>query len=211
MSKKFFCICEDNCKTETMSKEQILTAIAQAVSTGVIGDIDTGFVTTIRERNSGAPLTFWVGTMAQYNKAFAEEPPEGCLCIIKDEATAADLARWVEENFEKKGEATAGKSFDSGMVNVNQYAAPKKASYYIVNAIATEAAGSAAASCCPVYIDHTLLSTTQRLVYGAAATDLFAVTAYLDADGLAHFEVTETAGRIDGTKQSLVIERVCGY
>lgn len=203
---KFYCFCEANCKYETMSKEQILAAIAQAAEGGLVFDVDAAFISQIREKNSGAALTFWVGTQAEYNRlTAAADPDPNCLYIIKDEKTAADLARWVEQNFMRKGE-----TFDSGVLNVNAYTAPKAAARYNVSVIAAAAAGSASASCCPLVIEHAFLSATPRMFYGAAATDLFAVTAYLDASGFAHFEVSETAGKIEATKTSLILERVCG-
>lgn len=80
--KKYYCFCGSNCKYETMTKEQILAAITQAVSTGSVGDVDTGFVTTVKEKNGGRAVTFWVGTQAQYN-ALAEKE-ENCMYIITD-------------------------------------------------------------------------------------------------------------------------------
>ncbi|MGN0180408.1 MAG: hypothetical protein ACI4DY_13375 [Monoglobaceae bacterium] len=46
-TKKYYAFCEDDCKYETLTKEQTLAAIMQAVSTGEIQDIDTGFVTNV--------------------------------------------------------------------------------------------------------------------------------------------------------------------
>ena len=48
--RKYYCICESNCKFETMTKEQILAAIAQAVETGSVGDVDTGFASGLSPR-----------------------------------------------------------------------------------------------------------------------------------------------------------------
>ena len=47
--KKYYCFCGSNCKYETMTKEQILAAIEQAVEDGEIRDVDTGFVTKVKE------------------------------------------------------------------------------------------------------------------------------------------------------------------
>lgn len=89
-NRKYYVICEDNCKFESMTKEQILTAIEQAASTGTIQDIDTGFVTKIKERNRNTALSFWVGTSAEYN-AIAEKQ-QNCFYILTDETTGADIA-----------------------------------------------------------------------------------------------------------------------
>lgn len=65
--RKVYVICDDDCKFEGMTKEQILTAIQQAVSTGTIQNIDVGFITKIKELNAGDTISFWRGTQAEYN------------------------------------------------------------------------------------------------------------------------------------------------
>ena len=72
-----------------MTKEEILAAITQAISGGTIGDIDTGFVTKIKEQNRGQGLMFWVGTTAEY-EALAEKP-NNVLYIKTDDTSAADI------------------------------------------------------------------------------------------------------------------------
>ena len=71
---------------EAMTKEQILAAIVEAVEGGTISDVNTGFVTTIKEQNNGVGLMFWVGTTAQYN-ALAEH--ENNVLYIKTDDTSA--------------------------------------------------------------------------------------------------------------------------
>lgn len=78
-----------------MTKEQILTAIQQAVTTGEIKDVDTGFITTIKEQNRGNALTFWVGTTAEYNAI--EEKAEDCFYILTDDTKDADTAAAISE------------------------------------------------------------------------------------------------------------------
>lgn len=87
--KKYYCFCSSNCKYETMTKEQILAAIAQAVATGSVGDCDTGFITKVKEQNSGGYVTFWVGTQAEYNAI--TEKANNCMYIIKDDTGTADI------------------------------------------------------------------------------------------------------------------------
>lgn len=87
--KKYYCFCGSNCRYETMTKEQILTAIANAIKTGNVGNCDTGFVTKVKEQNSGGCVTFWVGTQAQYNAL--EEKALNCMYIITDDTTTADM------------------------------------------------------------------------------------------------------------------------
>ncbi len=86
--RKYYCTCDSNCKFETMTKEQILAAIAQAVETGSVGDCDTGFITKVKEQNAGGSVTFWVGTQAQYNAL--DNKATNCMYIITDDTTTAD-------------------------------------------------------------------------------------------------------------------------
>lgn len=86
--RKYYCFCDSNCKFETMTKEQILAAIAQAVETGSVGDCDTGFITKVKEQNGGGYVTFWVGTMAQFNALETKEA--SCVYIKTDDTTTAD-------------------------------------------------------------------------------------------------------------------------
>lgn len=87
--RKYYVLCADNCKFESMTKEQILSAIEQAVSTGEIKNVDTGFVTKLKEQNANKALKFWVGTTAEYNAL--ETKIENCFYIITDDTTADDI------------------------------------------------------------------------------------------------------------------------
>ena len=78
-----------NNKYEGMTKEQILAAIVQAVTTHEISDVDTGFVTTLKEGNNGNALKMWVGTTAEYNAIQEKEP--NCLYILSDDTELEDL------------------------------------------------------------------------------------------------------------------------
>ena len=93
--RKYYCYCDSNCKFETMTKEQILAAIAQAVETGSVGNCDTGFVTKVKEQNGGSCVTFWVGTRAQYNAIETKE--QNCMYIITDDTTSADILRTCQK------------------------------------------------------------------------------------------------------------------
>lgn len=91
--KKYYCFCGSNCKYETMTKEQIMAAIAQA--TGVTDiDPDAGFISKVKETN-GRYVTFWVGTQAQYNALQVKE--ENCLYIITDDTSKADFEKTVAD------------------------------------------------------------------------------------------------------------------
>lgn len=94
--RKYFCFCESNCKFETMTKEQILAAIAQAAETGLTIDEDAAFITKVKEMNAGGMVTFWVGTQAQYNAL--ESVDKNCLYIITDkQSNGDDTGAFVED------------------------------------------------------------------------------------------------------------------
>lgn len=103
--RKYYCICEANCKFETMTKEQILAAITQVFETGSVIDVDTGFVTKVKETNSGGYISFWVGTSAQYNALQTTE--KNCIYILTDDTKAADLEARLQQ-MQTDIEAAAG-------------------------------------------------------------------------------------------------------
>lgn len=120
---KYYVRCEMGCKHEAMSKEQTLTAITQAVETGEIKDVDTGFVTKIKEQNAGAALTFWVGTQAQYNAI--TEKAQNCFYVITDDTTKADVDAAIidlEKQIEAIGEEI--KAGDEVLFNSAESGAP---------------------------------------------------------------------------------------
>lgn len=94
-SRKYYVYCEDKCMFEGMTKEQIYAAIEQAISTGEISDVDTGFVTKIKEQNKGIALSFWIGTQAEYNAI--TEKVNNCFYIITDDTTSTDINKDIEE------------------------------------------------------------------------------------------------------------------
>lgn len=95
--RKYYCFCGSNCKYETMTKEQILAAITQAVESGEVRDVDTGFVTKIKEQNAGGYVSFWVGTTAQYNALQTKET--NCIYILTDDTSGDDLKNWIVDTF----------------------------------------------------------------------------------------------------------------
>ena len=79
----YYVLSENNCKFEGLTKEQIFAAIQQAVDSGKIKDVDTGFITKIKEQNKNAGLMFWVGNQAEYNAL--ESKKNNCLYVITDD------------------------------------------------------------------------------------------------------------------------------
>ena len=96
-----YVICDQNCKFEGMTKEQILTAIMQAVEGGEIKDVDTGFITTIKTIN-GVPLKFFVGEQAVYDE-LSDDDKENLFAIITNDTTKEGLfaaIKQIEDNIE---------------------------------------------------------------------------------------------------------------
>ncbi len=79
----------DKCLFESMTKEQILTAITEAVETHQITDVDTGFVQTIKEQNHGTGLKFWIGSTAEYNALQSIE--QDVFYILTDDTELEDM------------------------------------------------------------------------------------------------------------------------
>ena len=89
-----FVICDKNCKFEGMTKEQIYAAIVQAVNEGTIGDIDTGFITTLKTIN-GLPLRFFVGNKAAYDE-LTDEDKKDLFAIITNDTTKEDIIEAIK-------------------------------------------------------------------------------------------------------------------
>lgn len=92
--KNFYVIGDDNCRYEGMTKEQTIAAIEQVISQGFISDVDTGFITKIKEQNKQKDLTFWVGSQAEYNAI--ETKAENCFYVISNSGNFAELKKAVE-------------------------------------------------------------------------------------------------------------------
>ena len=101
---KVYVICDSNCKYEGMTKEQILTAITQAVSTGKIGDCDTGFITTVKTI-TGKPLKFFVGEQSEYD-ALSASQKQNLFAIITNDITYNGILSAVNALKESAEEST---------------------------------------------------------------------------------------------------------
>ena len=96
LDRNYYVICDSGCKFESMTKEQILTAITQAVSEGTVGDIDTGFITRVKTVN-GIGLRFFVGTQSEY-ELLSEEDRQNLFAIITNDTTKESIMSALEEN-----------------------------------------------------------------------------------------------------------------
>lgn len=96
--RTYFVICEDNCKFEGMTKEQIINAIAEATgATPESIDVDAAFITKIKEMNANKNLKFWIGTTAQFEALPSKV--QDTLYILTDDDTADSLeALYTELN-----------------------------------------------------------------------------------------------------------------
>lgn len=92
---RVYVICDQNCKFESMTKEQILTAIMQAVNEGTIENIDAGFVQTIKTVN-GVPLRFFVGEQSAYD-ALNDEEKQNLFAIITNDTTKEGILNSIKE------------------------------------------------------------------------------------------------------------------
>ena len=68
--RNYYVLCDDNCKFLSMSKEQILAAIAEATGK-TVSNVDDAFITKIKEQNAGTAVKIWLGTQAEYNALVA--------------------------------------------------------------------------------------------------------------------------------------------
>nr|DAJ98133.1 MAG TPA: hypothetical protein [Caudoviricetes sp.] len=81
----------DDCAFESMTKEQIYELIANSIAQGELAGVDAEnpFITRIKEQNKGVPLTFWVGTQAEFNAI--ETKANNCFYIITDSTAQQDI------------------------------------------------------------------------------------------------------------------------
>ena len=86
----YYVIGNNKCLYEGMTKEEILAAITQAVETHEITDVDTGFVTKLKEYNRNVQVTYWIGTQNEYDALQSIEPNR--LYFISDDTFGADVA-----------------------------------------------------------------------------------------------------------------------
>ena len=84
-----FALDEGENKRESMTKEQILAAIANAITTGQVTGDYTAFIEMIKEQNKGAGVKIWLGTQAEL--LALPEIDENTIYYVTDMSTMADL------------------------------------------------------------------------------------------------------------------------
>lgn len=115
--RNYYVICDDNCKFEGMTKEQILAAIAEATG-ATVTDVDAAFITKIKEQNKGGALKFWRGTTAEYN-ALTEFDPD-CYYIKTDDTAFDDVnAKFKTIDEQIKGTSEAINAANKSIAEIN--------------------------------------------------------------------------------------------
>lgn len=76
-----------------MTREQVITAIDQIISTGEVQDLDTGFVTTLKEINHGVGFRVWLGTTAEYQVLVNAGLLEAGVLYLRSDDTSAEEIR----------------------------------------------------------------------------------------------------------------------
>ena len=95
--RNYYVFCEDNCKFPAMTAEQVLAAIAEATG-NTVTNVDSAFITKIKEMNAGGNIKFWIGTTAEYNAIVAAgEVIANCLYILTDETFGDDVAAAIAD------------------------------------------------------------------------------------------------------------------
>lgn len=86
---KVYALDEGKNNFQTMTKEQILSAINQKISSGSIVNIDDAFITKIKEMNAGALVQLWIGTQAEFEAL--SEKKDDTLYILSDDPTVNEI------------------------------------------------------------------------------------------------------------------------
>ena len=89
-----YVVCDQNCKFESMTKEQIYAAIMQAVETGEIRDVDAGFVSKVKTIN-GKYIKFFIGSSDEYEALSEAEKKDGLFAIITNDTSKEELLQLV--------------------------------------------------------------------------------------------------------------------
>lgn len=97
---KFYVVCDDDCRYEGMTREQILTAIQQAVEKGYVSDPDSAVFSKVKELRTGTSTSLWIGTEAQFNglniaptvaKTVVRVGTDGVLYLCTDDTSIPDI------------------------------------------------------------------------------------------------------------------------
>lgn len=122
----YFVISSDDCKYESMTKEQIYAAIASATGNTPTG-VDDGFISKIKEIRASNTVQIWTGTEAQFNallpapavhKSVIRIGTNGVLYICTDDTTIGNVPSHAETHM--IGGSDALKASDIGAQTARQ-------------------------------------------------------------------------------------------
>lgn len=122
----YFVISSDDCKYESMTKEQIYAAIASATGNTPTG-VDDGFISKIKEIRASNTVQIWTGTESQFNsllpapkvnKSVIRIGTNGVLYICTDDTTIGNVPSHAETH--KLGGSDALKASDIGAQTARQ-------------------------------------------------------------------------------------------
>ena len=104
--RTFYVVNKDDCLTEGMSKEQILTAIEQSLEQGYVSNPDGAVFSKIKEMRANGTAQIWIGTEAQFNaispaptigKSVVRIGENGVMYICSDDSTLNDLSNHLND------------------------------------------------------------------------------------------------------------------
>lgn len=111
---KYYVLCDDDCRYEGMTKEEILAAIEQALEQGYVSDPDGAVFSKIKEIRAGESVQMWVGTEAEFN-ALSPAPAygtslvrvgaDGVLYLCSDDSSLDFVNRIAKDGVYTKSEA----------------------------------------------------------------------------------------------------------
>lgn len=112
----YYVVNDDDCREESLSKEQILEAIQAAMENGYVSDPEGAVFSKIKEINEGDAVRIWVGTEAEYN-ALTPAPyvvnismrlaSDGTIYLCEDDKTISGIEEKmtaIEESFDSLGD-----------------------------------------------------------------------------------------------------------
>ena len=103
----FYCVCDDDCRYPTMTAEQIITAIEQAIENGAISDPDGAIISKIKEINKNSAVKVWVGKESEFNalspaptvgNTFIRVGTDGVLYVCTDDQQMNALLNHIADN-----------------------------------------------------------------------------------------------------------------
>ena len=99
---------------EAEIKQMVLEAVAEAAEHGEIIDLDTGFVTTLKEINHGLPFRVWLGTTEEYQTLAEAGLLEAGVLYLRSDDTSAEEIRAAVAALQAVAAELQAKTADSG-------------------------------------------------------------------------------------------------